>query len=250
MTNEQMATAELLATGDAFVTTLDDIKKLISTRDERIAQLEAVIESDRTRIVDGVNKVNRVLDGYFWMTEGRGNYAWDDDRYRLEFGNAARAILKALESLRKIGADLKDCPKTTDEVVKARQDKDARIAELEAERDALAAKYQDSYAEACHLAAVMQSGQPAFDALGLLLTSFHADPAAILAARDARVKREGALEALRGLPSSMSRPRLSDYPDDEERMEREAFALGFNAYRAHIDAGLAALDAEEKKGGK
>lgn len=99
---------------------------------ERIAELEAAIEADRTRIIDAVNGLDCALNSRFWLTEGRGSYEWNDDRYREEFGDAARAVLKALEPLRKIGADLTNCPQTTAEVIKARADKDKRIAEMEA----------------------------------------------------------------------------------------------------------------------
>ena len=66
---------------------------------ERIAELETTIEADRTRIIDAVNGLDLVLNSRFWLTEGRGPYEWNDDRYREEFGDAARAVLKALERL-------------------------------------------------------------------------------------------------------------------------------------------------------
>lgn len=108
-----------------------ELNRALAEAQERIRALEAVIEADRTRIIDGVNTLEKVLRGRFWLTEGRGSYEWNDDRYRKEFGDAARAVLKAVEPLRKIGADLTNCPPTTDEVIAARRNKDARIEELE-----------------------------------------------------------------------------------------------------------------------
>lgn len=99
----------------------------------RIAALEAVIEADRTRIIDGVNAVKAALNSRFWLTEGRGHYEWDDDRYREEFRDAANAVLEAFRLLETIGADLSNCPQTTKDVIKARQDKEARIAALESD---------------------------------------------------------------------------------------------------------------------
>lgn len=104
--------------------------KLLAAAEARIAALEATIEADRTRIIDGVNAVEKVVNEKFWLTQGRGSYEWNDDRYRKEFGEAVRSMLKAVEPLRKIGADLTNCPQTTAEVVKARADKDAKIAAL------------------------------------------------------------------------------------------------------------------------
>lgn len=114
-----------------IVEELATLRSQLAAANQRIAGLQAVIEADRTRIIDGVNALEKALNGRFWLTEGRGSYEWNDDRYRQEFGDAARAVLKAVEPLRKIGADLTNCPPTTDEVLKARVDKDKRIAELE-----------------------------------------------------------------------------------------------------------------------
>lgn len=70
MTNEQMATAELLATGQAFVTTLDDIKKLISTRDARIAELEAERDALAAALEPFVRFAKQVSSSPNWVPDG------------------------------------------------------------------------------------------------------------------------------------------------------------------------------------
>lgn len=98
---------------------------------ERIAELEAVIERDRTQFAEVVGRLKGVVRNYLWLTEGRGSYEWDDDRYRVEFYKAAHAWLEEVRVLEKLAQDLKDSPKTTEAVHAARVDKDKRIAELE-----------------------------------------------------------------------------------------------------------------------
>ncbi len=104
-------------------------------------ELEAAyraIEADRTRLADGITAIDKALDCRFWLTEGRGSYAWDDDRYRQEFKDAAIEILAAIKGLRSLAADLSNSPKIAAEIVKARLNLEdelkaarQRIAELE-----------------------------------------------------------------------------------------------------------------------
>lgn len=97
-----------------------------------VERLEAVIEADRSKMADIVTAVKQALDSRFWLTEGRGSYEWDDDRYRTEFRDAAIALLAALKPLEALAADLTNSPSTSKAVLQARMDKDKRIAELEA----------------------------------------------------------------------------------------------------------------------
>lgn len=132
----------------------------------------------------------------------------------------------------------------------------ARIAQLEAERDALAAalgttKVPLKDCPKCHGSGVIQ-GRPltyctdspeeirlAFDMArrkcGCLI-----DPIKLLAARDARMKTEGALEALRGLPCEVAaEPKLLTTNPMAYWRRR-----GYNEYRTKVDAAIAALEAE------
>lgn len=96
-------------------------------------RLKRIIESDRTKVCDGVNALKGVIASRRWLTEGRGPYAWDDDRYRQEFRDAADAIVKALGPLETLAGNLKDSPTTTDEVLAARKDLEGENGRLKAE---------------------------------------------------------------------------------------------------------------------
>jgi len=55
----------------------------------RAEAAEQQLEFDRTTCHNFINALDAALDGRFWLTEGRGSYSWDDDRYRAEFHDAA-----------------------------------------------------------------------------------------------------------------------------------------------------------------
>jgi Lar family restriction alleviation protein len=80
----------------------------------------AANERDRSNLALIVHNLDEEIRGRMWLTEGRGSYEWDDDRYRQEFEWAVEAILAKIEPLRKIVADLKNCPTTQAEVDAAR----------------------------------------------------------------------------------------------------------------------------------
>ena len=85
-----------------------------------VQELERIIERDRTAICDGVNGLKKVIDGREWLGEGRGPYEWDDDHWHDEFKATALEIRQALEPLKKIARDLSNCPKTWEQIQKAR----------------------------------------------------------------------------------------------------------------------------------
>lgn len=97
----------------------------------RIAELGEQLEADRTKVAECMTAANRAIDGRYWLTEGRGPYEWDDDRYQAEFHAAAVEIKTALEPLTKIAANWSGCPIKSADVAKARLDLKARITELE-----------------------------------------------------------------------------------------------------------------------
>lgn len=81
----------------------------------------AANERDRTHIIMAVNKLVDAQRSYSWLLDGgRGSYAWDDARYRDEFGHAMKAMDGPIEILRKIGKDRTDCPETQAGVEAAR----------------------------------------------------------------------------------------------------------------------------------
>lgn len=120
-------------------------KKLAADALESVERLEAELnaakeqlEWDRTQCADFLTNLHKCMDSRFWLTEGRGSYTWDDDRYRAEFKEAASELLVALRPLREMAANLTSRLQTTAEVVQARIDLKKRISDLEAEREKLA----------------------------------------------------------------------------------------------------------------
>lgn len=108
-------------------------EEIVDQLREQVAAAEAQLEYDRTRCADAVTAINKALDCRFWLTEGRGSYSWDDDRYREEFRVAAAAILDAIKPLRAMMASFASCPKTSAEIAKARIDMKSKLAAAEEE---------------------------------------------------------------------------------------------------------------------
>lgn len=86
-----------------------------------IARLRRVIERDRAAVCISFNDLRRRMASYWHLREfGRGPYAWDDDRYQLEFGQALDHFVAGLEALRSIARDWSDCPTDPEEIRAAR----------------------------------------------------------------------------------------------------------------------------------
>lgn len=124
--------SEATAIDDADVVRLN---AELAARNRTIEELRAVIEADRTKVAGHITALDKVLHARFWLTEGRGSYEWDDDRYKEEFRAAVLEVLEVLKPLRQFGADLTNCPQTTDAVLAARADKDKQIEGLRKESD-------------------------------------------------------------------------------------------------------------------
>ena len=88
------------------------------------------LEADRSAVSDGVTAITKAINSRFWLTEGRGSYEWDDERYRDEFGAAVKEIQAALEPLARIAMDWAGCPRNSDEVAQARIDLKAVVETL------------------------------------------------------------------------------------------------------------------------
>lgn len=99
---------------------------------QRAEELSQQLEFDRTAVADAVTKAKKVLVSRYWLTEGRGSYEWDDDKFREEFRQAYAEIRVALEPIAKIAADWSGCPKKADEVARARIDWKQRAEKAEA----------------------------------------------------------------------------------------------------------------------
>ena len=99
----------------------EDIPSLLA----EVARLTAVIEHDRSKVVDVLAEANAVLKNYGWLAEGRGSYAFDDDRWKDEFKVCMDSLAKVLDPMRGIASDLSDSPIKWADIVAARSMTDA-----------------------------------------------------------------------------------------------------------------------------
>ncbi len=58
-----------------------------------VARLRELINRDRSGMAKALDAIKKEVRGRLWVTEGRGPYEWDDDRYKAEAGEALRAVL-------------------------------------------------------------------------------------------------------------------------------------------------------------
>jgi hypothetical protein len=58
------------------------------------ARLRGLIDRDRTGLAEAIERMVREAGARMWVTEGRGPYAWDDERYKAEAGAALRAVIE------------------------------------------------------------------------------------------------------------------------------------------------------------
>lgn len=58
----------------------------------QIVCLKDALHIDQTGLVRGLNAIRALADGYFWVTEGYGPYARDDDEYRQEMRRLIEGI--------------------------------------------------------------------------------------------------------------------------------------------------------------
>lgn len=86
-----------------------------------LASARSALEHDRTKVAECVTAVTKELQSYDWLISSRGSYSWDDNRWHGEFKTAHDAIETAIQPMVKIAADWSNCPKSWDEVQKARE---------------------------------------------------------------------------------------------------------------------------------
>ena len=106
--------------------------KMVEERERERDRLSAVIERDRTKTAESIAALRGIVAGRSWLGEGRGNFAWDDDKYQEEFRGMIEELMAALDPLKVLAADWSDCPK---DFQAARIDWKARAEKAEAERD-------------------------------------------------------------------------------------------------------------------
>lgn len=118
-----------------LVEKLEDAQKLIMKLEAQVSAMECAIERDRTKIADAVTELRKELDSRYWLTEGRGSYEWNDDRYQAEFLDAGRSLIEKMKPLQQIAQDLSNSPVRGEDVRAARIDVEKRITELEADAE-------------------------------------------------------------------------------------------------------------------
>lgn len=62
-------------------------------------QLRRALEQDAMDLWKITNAIKDEIKSRQWITEGRGPYEWDDDRYREEAGLAFDAILDLIQKV-------------------------------------------------------------------------------------------------------------------------------------------------------
>lgn len=73
---------------------------------KEIEELKNQLHRDQTGLAGGLAAINEYLKGCDWITQGRGSYEWDDDRYRDESHQAFAEIRRlATEALHKSGKE-------------------------------------------------------------------------------------------------------------------------------------------------
>lgn len=128
-------------------------RKTLDRESDSKAELQEALESDRINVIEGVNRLTKEIESRAWLSTGaRSSYEWDDARYQQEFRDAAEAILKALEPLKKIGADLSNCPadaKRSLERMRAEAGRERAVRELRSCADSLWAT-AETFIDATH----------------------------------------------------------------------------------------------------
>lgn len=76
-------------------TMTDQLREATST----IADLRQVLQDDSSDLWRVTNAIKKVIESYSWITEGRGAYLYNDDRYREETQNAFNEILNIINGI-------------------------------------------------------------------------------------------------------------------------------------------------------
>lgn len=101
---------------------------------EKHDHLEHIIDRDRYIVAHGLQAIKKVLSGYDWLSEGRGSYEFDDERYQKEFGDALDAIRGSLKTLECLAFDKAHCTTDPNKVHAARHGALAFLARYEGGR--------------------------------------------------------------------------------------------------------------------
>lgn len=82
-------------------TAFDHIRTDVPALCSRIRELEAALERatkaldrDATGMAQALSDIRKAAASRMWITEGRGPYEWDDDRYKEEAGATLREVIE------------------------------------------------------------------------------------------------------------------------------------------------------------
>ena len=99
---------EAIAKARGAMRNIDKDLTLETDRDNLQAQCAAqaeALEWERTEVAKGVESIKQAIKLRNWLTEGRGPYTYNDDRWMEEFAAAIKEIESALEPLEIIARD-------------------------------------------------------------------------------------------------------------------------------------------------
>lgn len=91
---------------DAIEPLLEQGSALVTRAIQRAAALHRAVDRDKTGLGAALARVVEEAQGRYWIAEGRGNYAWDDDAYRREAGEGYRAIVAVAKQALASSGDL------------------------------------------------------------------------------------------------------------------------------------------------
>lgn len=71
------------------------LKAQLAAKDAEIERLKDTLHIDQTGLAKGLAAVNKLVESYWWVTEGRGPYTWNDDKYKDEMRNMLESVRDA-----------------------------------------------------------------------------------------------------------------------------------------------------------
>ncbi len=80
--------------GQAIVIRAVDAERKLKTAELQIGELKAALHRGKTGLAAGLAAINHEVKGRRWICDGRGSYAYDNERCRQETGWALDAIEK------------------------------------------------------------------------------------------------------------------------------------------------------------
>lgn len=76
-----------------------------ATLESHLRDADAALARDRTGLAKALGAIVDEVRGRIWVTDDRGCYAWDDDRYKAEAGDALSTVMDiAQTALRESGS--------------------------------------------------------------------------------------------------------------------------------------------------